>query len=234
MRDDIIYLKAGIKDANLLNKFENAHSSKVLIEGLIFFKKNFMFSLTIIDVDELDNLEEESRIDFIKSLNMKNDIENKIENEMENNKNLKLKKETISEEDVINDDVINNLAECVEMNKDIINNLAEGVEMNKECDIETRIIDNYQKRDNNIPKKIIRKPKSVATYKSEATYKSAISKQECVSLVETSRKKAKQCFINAERASRAAENLRVQAIDAANKLKKYEAIMKTMNDSDSN
>ena len=48
-RDDFLYLKAGIKDESLLSKFENAHYSKVLIEGLIFFKQAFnIFTVPII------------------------------------------------------------------------------------------------------------------------------------------------------------------------------------------
>ena len=58
---------------------------------------------------------------------------------------------------------------------------------------------------------------------------SELSKQDVVSIISTKREESRRCFLNAERANRAANNLKKKALETADELKRYEKILENFN-----
>ena len=58
---------------------------------------------------------------------------------------------------------------------------------------------------------------------------SQLSKQDVESIISTKREESRRCFLNAERANRAANNLKKKALETADELKRYEKILENFN-----
>ena len=96
-KNDNLYLKLNIENKTLLKRFELDHISEIKITGLEFYKNKFKYLIHIDNVSVASNIELESNIDFVKyldktSMNVDLDVESKV----------------------INDDMIDNLADTHE------------------------------------------------------------------------------------------------------------------------
>jgi hypothetical protein len=97
---DVVFMKVSVRDIRLLKKIKNPHITTIRVEGLEFYKNNFMYSLVVerVDVDEL--IEVESKLDFIKYINT-------------SRSSARIRKSTPpppKQQEVINDEIINELA----------------------------------------------------------------------------------------------------------------------------
>jgi hypothetical protein len=205
--ESTIILKLIITDKSLLPLFENRHFSSIEFEGIRFFQRNFGYSVTVKDVNIVESDDNVSNVSSNKGDNI-----NLIEY-LNNDKNI-----DTNSQDVITDEVVDNLAED-NNNDDIYNDLEENVNNKK---------DNQK---NELPiKKNVKNTVNNDT-SSISTKVSELSKIELKSVLSNKRNNVQRYFTNAERANRAAENLRLKAIRAHNDLKKYEDLYSQLSES---
>ena len=187
-----IVLKLEIQDKKLLQKFTEKHITFCTIEGLKFYANKFMYSVIVSDITEIND--EPESIDFIKYLDKKDPL----------NKVLELEKSK-EESKIVNNELIDEFNYIVSKDKDdinlknieilTINTETQNSKKNKEIEIETRNIDEENKE---------KELKNLET------------------VIMQTRKEARQYFVNAEKASITASNLRKQAIKKAGELRKIE------------
>ena len=214
-----VIIKLSIYNKDLLPLFEENHFSTIVFQGIRFFTNNFGYLVTVDKVNKLkdsgsNNYESNDESNDNESKNSKN--ENKSENmnllDYLNND----KKIDDSSKEVITDDVVDNLAE--DISNDVIENDLKQYNQTKKNKIEKENTQrqNIKVNDNN----------SIQTKVSE------LSKIEIKSVINNKRDTVKRYFLNAERANRAAENLKLKAMRANNDLKKYEELYSQFRDTE--
>jgi len=205
-KNNNIYIKFVIKNKQLLEKFNLKHYSMIKINGLQFFKNRFTYLAIINNV--INNIDiDNTNIDFIECLsnNLEQDYEKKADIEEVIYENNSLHKSS----DVLSNN--NEIRKALE-----IDNVKSqtSLELNNDIpikDIEVQTI--KSEFDNHLSDK-----SNNDTCKEEIS----INKTDLQDMISEKRLHCQKCFINAEKANRAAENLRLKAIKASSELKEYE------------
>ena len=209
-----VIIKLSINNKDLLPLFEEDHFSTIVFHGIRFFTNNFGYSVT---VEKVNKLTEELKSNFSES----------VENGSENS-NKEIRSQNINLLDYLNDDKkIDNSSKEV-ITDDVVDNLAEDISNDV---IENNLKNHNQTKKNNKEKNNIKKVRA-KDKNSIQTKVSQLSKIEIKSVINNKRETVKRYFLNAERANRAAENLKLKAMRANNDLKKYEELYSQFSDSE--
>merc|ERR1711937_525263 len=103
----IVFFKVNVTKKKFFNLFKNPYIATIEVEGLEFDKNKFRYSILVHDVETVDSFDIESRLDFIKC------FENK------------------KTKPIINDDVINNLADTDNLDEEYQTKTDENTQENK-------------------------------------------------------------------------------------------------------
>ena len=206
--DSNVIIKLVITDKDLLPHFEGKHYSTIKFTGIRFFTNNFNYLVKVDKVNKIDDNKEssESNINLVDYLNDQINIDT-------------------DSKDVITDDVVDNLAEDDSDSIDNLRQYNDNINNSSKNNMTLLPIENKDKT-------IVKDNNTIEDLNSATTKVSELSKIEIKSVINSKRNTVKRYFLNAERANRAAENLRLKAIRANNDLKKYEELYSQMSVSD--
>ena len=202
--DDSLFIKLSIDNDSLLEKFNYEHYCIVEIKSLEFYRSSFKFVMNVKDViieeKEINDENKNVSLNFNELIEGKSVVEEVLEDET-NNELL----ETNNAQETNNTQEETNNTQAVNDNED---------------DFKTQFIENVSRTTQNII------DENATQYLD--TY-SELSKQDVESIISTKREESRRCFLNAERAGRAANNLKKKALETASELKKYEQILDNFN-----